>query len=498
MNTRMPSSFPARRSLAATVAALLGLSAPTAMAANSWSVTSCADDGGTGTLRGVISAASTLSGDIVDLDGLSCPNNTITLQGGYAGIHVAQDSLKIYGANSGTALTIDASGLDPTTYSAFYHTGSGTLTVRHLTITGGQVDRQGNALGGCIYSRGNVAIGSFTTVSSCSALSDGPALGGGIYAKGNVLVAFSTVTGNTASGNGSTLGGGVFAKGIAQVYLGTVSANSASAATGVARGGGVYANDAFSFYGSISGNHASGPAIVAGGGIAAKDDTSIQGSTISGNSSSAIGGGIYVANGASLANSTVSGNSAGTRAGALYAKFNSFFYNSTIAFNTSGSNSPGVLIHATNAMNVVLQSTLISNNAVGTTDDDFAADNAALITFNSGPANNLVRVTNLTGLPADTKSAACPLLGPLRDNGGLTKTHQLMSTSAAIDAGNDVTINPLSNPKQPFANDQRGPVLVNGVMDYLRVSGPSADIGAYEVQKSDIVFGAAFDGCNPP
>lgn len=139
----------------------------------------------------------------------------------------------------------------------------------------------------------------------------------------------------------------------------------------------------------------------------------------------------------------------------------------------------------------------MSNNTSGATDNDLTVINPTFVTFNAGPANNLVRATKVTILPGDTISGTCPLLGPLRDNGGLTRTHQLLSASVAIDAGNDVTIDPLSNPKVPFADDQRGPTVLNGTRDYPRVSGPQADIGAYEVQKGDIVFNAGFDGCYP-
>jgi hypothetical protein len=92
-------------------------------------------------------------------------------------------------------------------------------------------------------------------------------------------------------------------------------------------------------------------------------------------------------------------------------------------------------------------------------------------------SKNLV-LHSSASLPGDTKHV-CPLLGPLRDNGGLTLTHALLSDSPAIDNG-----------FSSFAgNDQRG-------LGFARES-PSGlpDIGAYEVQRGDIVFNAGFDGC---
>ena len=55
-----------------------------------------------------------------------------------------------------------------------------------------------------------------------------------------------------------------------------------------------------------------------------------------------------------------------------------------------------------------------------------------------------------------------PLLGPLADNGGETKTHALLPGSPAIDAGNDGTC---------LATDQRG---------IPRPQGAACDIGAFE------------------
>jgi hypothetical protein len=76
----------------------------------------------------------------------------------------------------------------------------------------------------------------------------------------------------------------------------------------------------------------------------------------------------------------------------------------------------------------------------------------------------------------------------LRDNGGLTKTHALLSKSPAIDQG--------ANPKNGN-EDQRGLPTDTMPYPYPRVSGSAADIGAYEVNKTDEVFSADFEGCPP-
>ena len=73
---------------------------------------------------------------------------------------------------------------------------------------------------------------------------------------------------------------------------------------------------------------------------------------------------------------------------------------------------------------------------------------------------------NLTG-PGDQINTD-PMLGPLQDNGGPTFTHELLSSSPAIDAG-DPNFTP------PPYYDQRGP-------NFWRVRNGRIDIGSFEVQ----------------
>ena len=175
---------------------------------------------------------------------------------------------------------------------------------------------------------------------------------------------------------------------------------------------------------------------------------------------------------------------------------------SFVAFNNAPSHAGVLLNSSAGAMSVMLESTLMSNNSDGVSDDDlFTLDAINPITINGGnvvtPANNLIRATNAT-LPSDTR-ISCPHLGPLRNNGGLTWTHALDSTSSAIDRGNTVGA---GGGAGDF--DQRGSATANGVRDYVRKSAPIgsidppvADIGAYEVQQDDEIFQTFFDGCNP-
>jgi hypothetical protein len=106
------------------------------------------------------------------------------------------------------------------------------------------------------------------------------------------------------------------------------------------------------------------------------------------------------------------------------------------------------------------RSTIIANNFVAGVPQDLWAQVAfgAVVLGD----DNLIEVSNAP-LPVDTIMAD-PMLGPLADNGGRTRTHALLDGSPAIDAGNNA---------HNFLYDQRGP-------GFPRVKGLRADIGAYE------------------
>jgi hypothetical protein len=395
------------------------------------------------------------------------------------------------------------------------------------------------AKGGGIYAKGNVSL-TDSTVSGNTATGSAQGYGGGIWAGGEITLSNSFVTGNDATAFGNALGGGMLGNGKIGVYFSTVNLNSATSnGAALAAGGGIQANaDLTLWHSQLKYNSLTSGATAQGAGAFADGVFYASYSSIEYNSSigtSALGSGLHLSDSATLANTTVSGNSttgsyaaidaftvspagktllmrnstvssntADTKVGGLYSNFGETkFYNSTIAFNTAvdGSSSPGVVVSGSFGANAVtLQSTILSNNTYGSNELDLSVTAPMSVTFNPGPAPNLVRATLANNLPSGTIFGLCPLLGPLRNNGGLTKTHALLSTSAAIDAGSNVLVDP--NTMLPYAYDQRGSADSNGgFVDYLRVSGPTgqmnpqADIGAYEVQQDDIVFNAGFDGC---
>jgi hypothetical protein len=273
-----------------------------------------------------------------------------------------------------------------------------------------------------------------------------------------------TVSGSTLSGNSATYGGGIANSGTLTVMGSTVSGNTSNY-----YGGGIAGYGTLTVMGStVSGNYGGG--ITHGGGT-----LTVMGSTVSGNTSAGFGyaGGIQTSGtSVTLTNVTVTGNRTIYYGGGLYIFSSSSvtLTNVTVTGNRANQGSGGGLYIYSNS--AVLHNTLIAGNfrgATGTSRDDVSG------ALNSAGDYNLIGDgTGMTGLSDGVNgnlvgSAAAPidpLLGPLQDNGGPTKTHALLAGSPAINSGNNA-----------YATDwdQRGegfPRIVNGIID----------IGAFEYQ----------------
>jgi len=437
-----------------------------ALAAATWTVTNCTDATGNGlpgSLRSAINSAA--SNDTIDMTGLTC--GTLELVG--SAITISQNSLTLNGPGMGT-LTIGCS-------SAYYgchgvpdrlinHTNTGTLFINDLSLAYGNLySAPSGARGGCIYSAGTVAL-KHVGVSHCQARSSTVAQGGAIYAKDGLSLQYSNLSYNLADGP-TARGGAVRTNGTFSAKYSTISKNKAIGASSAVLGGGLY----------LGGN------------------VSITSSTISGNSATKFGGiGIYSANPASrtttITNSTISGNTGSEFSGGLYVNSGTVnIRNSTITLNTGGNGTNYAAGMATSArlgpMAVTLQSSLIANNTSGAIESDLSKTRTSANTITFSGNNNLIGST-AEAVPPDTIKNSCPLLGPLRDNGRQTKTHALLSGSPAIDSGNN---------SANLHEDQRGGLADSSPYPFPRVSGVTADIGAYEIQQGDIVFNAGFDGC---
>lgn len=454
-----------RKPIAACISSIFALAAPTAYATTF--VTNC-NDAGVGSLRTAVASAP--DGDTIDATGLSGVCSTITLKTG--AIVAGQNNLTIKGPGVGS-LTVTAkysNGMTTHQYQnrIFTHNGTGTLSLQDMTTSKGyQVSAAGNAFGGCIYSKGSVSLNNVNVTFCQARTTSGSAVGGGIYTKGGLTMLYSNLSGNTA--NGGTSGGSI--------------AGGANVGTSMT-----------AKYSSLVVNSATNSAGTAGliGAAFTHGNTFIRNTTISGNSSGDNVGGLAVVASTgqvTLLNSTISGNTSQNGiVGGIYAFAPAIkVYNSTLAFNTAASGSagspPGAQLLVSGASPaIVLESSILANNTygAGAVDNDLSAAGATI----SGH-NNLIRASTAS-LPADTIVGRCPLLKPLKSNGGLTQTHSLYGHSPAIDVGNNT-----------FGSgfDQRGSMTANGVRDFARVSGPAADIGALEVDQTDEIYDSSFEGC---
>ena len=347
-------------------------------------------------------------------------------------------------------------------------TGSGTLNLSGLTVTGGRAI--GSLSGGGISTdSGNVFLTSSTVsgnkgigrgggiltlsgdvslVSSIVSLNSSQRNGGGIFtSSGNVSLTSSTVSDNSSGNGTSGEGGGIYtSSGSVSLISSTVSGNTTTGRRG--SGGGIHTStgDVSLTSSTVSGNSTSGSSSDGGGIFARSGNVFLTSSTVSGNSVtdfSAFGGGIItLAGDVTLTNSTVTENSSsGNGSGiSLLGQGTLTLHNSILAGNTNGD----VLISADGIDNLIVEHSLIGD------------------TTGSG-------ITETTGTGNILNQSA--LLGPLADNGGHTFTHALLLGSPAINAGSNALA-------EELLTDQRGE---------NRIADQTVDIGALELQSPIVI-----------
>jgi hypothetical protein len=431
-------------------------------------VTNCLDDGSAGSLRSVITAAA--DGDTVDLSTLTC--STITLTPASGQLSVPQNGLTLVGPTptlAGPALTIDAGQMSRVLFASY---DGGTLEIDNLAVANGnyQLDDTVGYLGGggCIQANGGLTLVN-SSVINCSATS-GYVFGAAISTFGDLTVTNSVVSGNIATATSSAagtetyigvVGGAIYVYGNLVVTNSTVSGNQANLGTngnnatvGFFGGGGIE----IASYPGTQGN---------------PQTSSITGSTISNNYSYELGGGVQANGNLTITNSTISGNVAANSAGGVNAFAASLIIeNSTIAFNESYFTGGVYAPHTGGTL--TLNSTIISNNSAMST--ALAADLGAGDAITAAGANNLVMTSDAAVTFANPPLTADPQLQPLGNNGGPTQTLALISTSPAVDTGNNVAALP---------TDQRGP-------GYPRSINGKTDIGAFELG-GDTIFANGFE-----
>ena len=384
---------------------------------------------------------------------------TIVLEHGELSI---TKSLAIQGPGA-NLLKIDASGNDPTP-----------------TVNNGDGSRVFNVADG-IFGQFDVAISGLALTGGDMADS-----GGAIRNAENLTVTNLVINGNSAGTTSAGYhGGGIgnFA-GNLTVQTSTISGNSLT----FGRGGGIYSS-----FGSltitdstISGN-AAGVSASGGGIYTSYSSTTISRSTISGNSATRGGGialtGIDVV--MTITNSTISGNSAEIDGSGVVVLFSSLnLKHSTVAGNRSDSDingsgtGGGVFVNNSQFSHATIDQVIVAGNLRGTaTRDDVAG--AVTARFSLLGVNTGATITNQGGnLIGTAGSPIDPLLGPLAEHGGLTKTHALLTGSPAIDVGDPAATAGVGT--VPLY-DQRGDPF-SRVFDGDGAGGARIDVGAYERQ----------------
>jgi hypothetical protein len=467
--------------------------------------TTFADGGlGSGSLRDAVLQFNADPGSDDDIIQLQAGTYALTLQntGGHhetAGLEgdlnitSAAHRLIIQGAGSSgaNATIVDASQLQD---RAFQIVNPGTQVVfQHLVIQGGLAQDDGSdgalagstdALGGGILNNGGDVTLDHAVVQNNVAQGDDAvfdrapghnARGGGCYSSGGQLTIVGATIGNNqalggrggddylpfppAGTGGSAGGGGLYATGGSlDISDSMITGNGATGGRGgdgfnggggnggSGEGGGLYVNGgsltiATSTIASnqVTGGHQGAPentpsedGVADGGGLYNGGTLAVTGSTLAGNSAAGYNGdgvgGIFNDEGTlTVSNSTLSGNT-GYSGGGIYNSYGTLTVsNSTL----SGNNYAAIAnLHGT----LTLSNSIVAGNA-GDPLSGFIDANHNLIGGN-------------------------PLLGPLQDNGGPTKTRALLADSPALNAGDTAQLG---------VADQRGVVRSGGV-----------NIGAYQ------------------
>lgn len=468
------------------------------------------NDSGAGSLRQAITDANNEVGaDEISFTGDGA-EGTITL----ASQLRVSDSLTVNGPG---AETLIISGAGSSRVMQIGGSGVQTFVLDGLGITGGSV-----GFGGGLLAADNFDGNDTLTIRNSEIFSNAARNGGGIHAVGMTLnIVDSTIRDNTASTSNIRGGGGLSLQSATTTLTRVELHNNTSEKDG----GGIYN---LAFTGSV-GNRDSTLTIIdstihdnsalngRGGGILNENQNVdqaarliLQGSSVSNNDAD-IGGGILSDAGiVTISNSLIAENTtAAGGAGFFLVNSTTRIESSTVSGNTAGGNGGGMenlsdgptaavtLVNATFANNVAPQGEAVNNFADtgGTVAITYAntifADNTGsalgnIVSFGPGTSsatslgNNIFddSTGNLTA--AGDQPNTNPMLLALADNGGLTRTHELMTGSPAIDSGDSgLSVDAGGN---VLTTDQRG----NG---FSRISDgdidgtATVDIGAFEVPK---------------
>ena len=282
---------------------------------------------------------------------------------------------------------------------------------------------------------------------------------------GTLTISDSLVTQNSTTGTGAA-GGAIFHdQGALAVVRSTLSGNT----TANAAGGAIvtYTGTTTIRESTLSGNSTSGSYMSGGAIFSVSGSINILQSTISGNSttgSNAHGAGLYSSYGSILVvQSTITQNTAAGEGGGIFRDNGSAdinIRNSIVAGNTD--NNTASDIRNSSSLSSAL---LVSGSLIGRSNGTGLAPTTG--STKDGNGNFVGGLTDATKIN--------PQLGPLRVNGGSTRTHALLPGSLAIDNGENSDANdPIGGANTPFTTDQRGMLVP-------RITNTTVDMGAYEL-----------------
>jgi len=349
-----------------------------------------------------------------------------------------------------------------------------TLTLSGFTVSGGNV--AGNGAG--LQTAGIITLDSmvFTGNQTTGSTGDGGAIR--VNSPGFLRLRNSTLSGNTAARNG---GGISFVSGTSLLMENsTITGNTASGTAANQGGGGIY------FTGTVAATAIPGfvPSTLV-----------IRNSTIDTNVSTSFGGGVQLMTFAGtllVQNSTISGNTATGTGGGISQSAGAggiTVQNSTISGNTSntaaaGQGGGGIARTSPTAGTINVLNSIVSGNTNTNGPDILAPSGSNTVNVNFSAIGSATGYT-----PSGTSGNNLPfatnlLLGPLADNGGLTRTRAPQPTSPLIDAGDNASI------PAGLTTDQRGGALV-------RLFGSAVDIGSFEVQPPTVAINQAPGQADP-
>ena len=388
----------------------------------------CDTGGGVCSLRAAVEEAEALPGADTITFSPGFPNPTTFLLS--LGHLTISTEMTITGRGESNTI-VDASGdLSPDRVFLMQGSNSVSVAISDLTIQNGAPAPP--SFGGGIAS-GDVAVHLTNVAVTGNAAWDGAGIAGN-----NLTLDHCTIRSNTAA----VLGGGIYGSGAVTILSSTIEGNSA-----VNGGGGLY--------------------VIAG-------TAHIQGSTVDQNSSAAGGGGLRVSSGGTLTvvETTVTGNisnsdGAGTYVEGSFGGGSLQAFNATITGNQCGIGQAGCGIFLESGGTASIANTILANN-YELSKTSAPNDCNGLTSLDYNLVLTLANCT-ITGATSNNIYGSDPMLSPLQDNGGPTRTKALSTGSPAIDKGNP-----------SGCTDNFGATLTTDQREYVSPINGRCDMGAYE------------------